>query len=249
MKSENEENTVNSEKQDEQSEDDKTDSENEDGEMKVIDFFKKSGYIVETLQNQTCIKPGRSDKHKIYLTKFCSKSRGVAILVNKQHKCLKAFCEGGDYAWVYVEIDNQKFTFVSAYYHSKEKSNLMLRILCSFLTHGSEAFQWPVIGGDFNTTLNYKLDKGSAKDSTEHKTHRKNILEIMEIMKLKDVWREKHPNEKVYTFSCKKPMSRLDYVLMLQKHMPCVQNCDIWQDKDKVQNLSDHYPVKLTLTI
>ncbi|XDV33463.1 hypothetical protein PO909_003868 [Leuciscus waleckii] len=170
---------------------------------------------------------------------------------NENEKKLGTKLEGekesasGDYAWVCVEIDNQKYTFVSVYYHSKESSNLMLRIVCSFLTQGSAFFHMPVIGGDFNTTLDYILDKDSTKDSAVHKTRRKSILEIMKILDLQDVWREKHPHEKVYTYSCKTPMSRLDYVFMLEKDLPCVQNCDIWQDKE----LSDHYPVRLTLTM
>lgn len=225
-----------------------TDSENQD-EEKVSDFFKECGCIVETLQNSSYQDNQDSKEPTIYITNFSSKSRGVAILVNKQHKCLKKKYDGGDYAWVYVEIDKQKYTFVSVYYHSKEKSNVMLRILCSFLTHGSEVFQRPIIGGDFNTTLHYRLDKKSVKDSTVHKSRRKSILEIMKILRLEDVWRKKHPCEKLYTFSCKKPMSRLDYVFMLKKDLPHVQNCDIWQDEDIDPELSDHYPIKLTLTI
>ncbi len=62
------------------------------------------------------------------MTYFRSDSRGIAIIINKPHNCLRAFCEDGDYAWVHVEIDNLKYTFVSVYYHpdandSKRKSN------------------------------------------------------------------------------------------------------------------------------
>lgn len=232
---------------DSEDEENQTDSEYQD-EEKVNDFLKKCGYsTVEILQNPSLQDHQDSKEPTVYITNFSSKSRGVAILVNKEHKCLKTFCEGGDYAWVCVEIDNQKYTFVSVYYHSKE-SNIMLRILCSFLTQGSEFFQMPVIGGDFNTTLQ-RLDKKSIKDSALHKTRRKNILAIMKILDLQDVWREKQPHEKVYTYSCKNPMSRLDYVFMLEKDLHRVQNCDIWQDNAIVPELSDHYPVTLTLTI
>ncbi|XP_058625737.1 uncharacterized protein LOC131536700 isoform X2 [Onychostoma macrolepis] len=228
-----------------------SDSENQDEEAyttKVINLFRTKGYDVEQLQDRTCQDLGGSEK-KIYMTNFCSNSRGVAILVNKRHTCLKTFCEDGDYAWVYVEIGDQRYTFVSAYYHPKEKSNLMMRILCSFLTQGSKAFKRPVIGGDFNTTLNYRLDKASTKDSAEHKSRRKSIREIMKTVNLIDVWRSKNPDKKDYTYACKKPMSRLDYVFMLEKDLHCVENCDIWKDEDMVPELSDHYPMKLTLTI
>lgn len=228
------------------------DSDDQDEEVyttKVINLFKTNGYDVEQLQDRTCQDLGRSEMSKIYMTNFCSQSRGVAILVNKRHTCLKTFCEDGDYAWVYVEIGDQKYTFVSAYYHPKEKSNLMMRILCSFLTQGSKAFKRPVIGGDFNMTLHHRSDRASTKDSAVHKSRRKSIREIMKTVKLIDVWKKINPDKKDYTYSCKKPMSRLDYVFMLEKDLHCVQNCDIWKDEDMVPELSDHYPMKLTLTI
>lgn len=124
-----------------------------------------------------------------------------------------------------------------------------MRILCSFLTQGSEAFKRPIIGGDFNTTLHYRSDKANTKDSTAHNSRRKSIREIMKTVNLIDVWRKKNTDKKDYTYSCKKPISRLDYVFMLEKDLPCVKYCDIWKDEDIVPVLSDHHPMKLTLTI
>ncbi|KAK7153541.1 hypothetical protein R3I94_007046 [Phoxinus phoxinus] len=190
----------------------------------------------------------------MYMTYFSSSSKGVGILVNKPHTLLKAFSKGGDYAWVHVEIDRQKYTFVSVYYHRVYPHlicNLMLEIFYSFLTKGLDAFTCRlVIGGDFNTTLDPKLD--ATTGNSKHTARRKKLNEFLRIMKLSDVWREMHHEDRKYTHTytyknkdkeVKTTKSRLDYVFVSKDDVKYVKSCEILDDID----LSDHSPVSLTL--
>ncbi|KAA0710115.1 hypothetical protein E1301_Tti018905 [Triplophysa tibetana] len=158
-------------------------------ETHLVKREKKAEFDCEDiiLKDKTHSEHGFKKRPVLYKTHFHSRSRGVAILVNKQHNCLKAYSEGGDFAWVYIEIDGQKYTYVSVYYH-KDESGLMLRILHSFLIHEPKAWTESilVIGGDFNTTLDPKLDL--AKPNKAHRPRRKKINEFVGIVKLVDEW-------------------------------------------------------------
>ncbi|KAA0710120.1 hypothetical protein E1301_Tti023043 [Triplophysa tibetana] len=178
----------------------------------------------------------------MYTGNLHSRSKGVAILVNKPHKCLKAYSEGGDFVWVYIEINGQKYTFVSVYYH-KDERDLMSRIHQSFLIHEPKAWKESnlVIGGDFNTRL-YPVDVN--RPNFKKSQRKEEVKEFMKVRELIDVWRQKKEAEKQFTYSCKEHISRLDYVFMLKRDCECFRNCVIpYEDKYKI---SDHYPVVLT---
>ncbi|KAA0710119.1 hypothetical protein E1301_Tti023044 [Triplophysa tibetana] len=208
-------------------------------------------YVIKDLTtHQTYQGPNKIQQRIMYTANLHSRSRGVAILVNKQHKCLKAYSEYGDFAWVYIEIDDQKYTFVSVYYHRDER-DLMSRIHQSFLTHEP---QWTksklVIGGDFNTTLVPSVDLEKRKENQEHTPRRvkmdKFIRDVkLEGVKLIDVWRRKNGPKKQFTYSCKRHISRLDYVFMLERDYQYVQTCEIPNEVE--YTMSDHYPVVLTM--
>ncbi|XP_056597812.1 uncharacterized protein LOC130415858 [Triplophysa dalaica] len=191
------------------------------------------------LEDKTHSEPGVKQGPVLYQTHSDSQSRGVAILVNKSHNCLKAYSEGGDFAWVYIDIDKKKYTFVSVYYH-KDESGLMLRIHQSVLIHEPKAWTESilVIGGDFNTTLDPELDL--AKPNLTHVTRRNEINEFIQDVKLVDVWREKNGGKKIqYTYSCKDPISRLDYVFMLKRDYEYVVNCVIPGEKKQQEEKTD----------
>ncbi|RXN37732.1 hypothetical protein ROHU_001776 [Labeo rohita] len=91
----------------------------EDDKRKITDAFGGE-YDIETLKDGEFKEQLNRERKTMYLTFFSSSSRGVAVLINKPHTCLEAFCEGGIYAWVHAEIGSQKYTFVSVYYHSDD---------------------------------------------------------------------------------------------------------------------------------
>lgn len=227
--------------EDDNVEDEGEDESNED--MSLIDNAFQSKYDVVTLPDQRKSEEqliGQINPPTMYVTYYSSSRRGVAILINKPHRYLKGFCWGGDYAWVYVEIDGQKYTFMSVYYHPTEKADLMDN-MSTLLTTESEAFRrMLVIGGDFNTTLHPTKD--AKNENPVHRERRERLRQLMNRVNLSDVWREWHSEQK-FTYSCNEPVSRIDYVFMLKEDLVYVQRCEI----DYTINLSDHFPVTLTL--
>ncbi len=224
--------------------------ENDDDDWETITpKLADKGYACENLEDLEFNEDEeqRTRQKTMYMTYFSSNRKGVAILINKPHILLSADCEGGDYAWVHVEIDNQRYTFVSVYccgHDTRLNSDLMFKIV-SFLTDGSHAFKSRlVIGGDFNTTLNPVLD--ATKEIEGHAAWRARLKSFMSIAKLSDVWRRKHSLQREYTrHHYNRTKSRLDYIFMLENDVNCVRHCNIRKDIA----LSDHFPVSLTLNI
>lgn len=70
-------------------------------------------YLMEKLEDEKFKGQLNDQRRAMYLTRFSSNSRGVSILIDKPHSCLKSYSDGGDYAWVHVEISSQKYTFLS----------------------------------------------------------------------------------------------------------------------------------------
>ena len=84
-----------------------------------------------------------------------------------------------------------------------------------------------IIGGDFNLVLDNQKDKlGGINQKRKSLTI---LKEIIEDINLADVWREKNPDKKKYTWSQKSPKirCRLDYFLIQQKHLDRVTSCKI----------------------
>ncbi len=217
---------------------------------KITMELSDKGYACENLEDLEFNEDEEQKKipKTMYMTYFSSNNKGVAILINKPHILLSADCEGGDYAWVHVEIDKQKYTFVSVYCcgrDSKLNLNLMFKIFCSFLTDESDAFKSRlVIGGDFNTTLDPALDAN--KEMKGHAARRERLNDFMSIAKLSDVWRKENSSQREYTYHhYNGTKSRLDYVFMLENDVNCVRHCKI---RNEIA-LSDHFPVSLTLNI
>ncbi len=217
-----------------------------DADWNYITDKLKNKYAFERLEDQTYSK--RTDNHQktMYMTYFRSDSRGVAIIINKPHNCLRAFCEDGDYAWVHVEIDNLKYTFVSVYYHpdaNDSRSNLMEKIFTSLNSLNFNV----LIGGDFNTTLHPQLDAN--KEIPKHAARRNILNKFMRRMNLSDVWRKKHGQESKFTYIHRQvnppTMSRLDYIFMLKNDIDYVESCEILENI----RLSDHFPVSLTVNM
>ena len=86
-----------------------------------------------------------------------------------------------------------------------------------------------ILGGDFNTVINYKLDKLNGRSDTNKKCNEK-IKEIIENNDLCDKWRLKNPHKKVYTWhsNTRPPIfCRLDYFLISQDIVNCLADCNI----------------------
>lgn len=103
-----------------------------------------------------------------------------------------------------------------------------------------------IIGGDFNSVLDITKDKKNGRQDT-HKLCRQKITSIMEQFDLMDIWRNKHPDQKQYTWhSSNKPpiFSRLDYFLISNNLLNVVVSCE-----HKISFKSDHSIVLLQIDV
>ena len=100
-----------------------------------------------------------------------------------------------------------------------------------------------IIGGDFNCALTHRDKLGGAA------VERKNnviceITQLCDLLKLQDVWRYQHPDQRQFTWRDKalKVQCRLDYWLVAKELSHIMLNTEI-----KQSSLSDHSAIILTL--
>ena len=97
------------------------------------------------------------------------------------------------------------------------------------------------IGGDFNCSLTH-LDKVGGKPVENKKCVIDKISNLINLYSMHDVWREKNPNERQFTWRDKafKVQCRLDYLLVSQNLVNLAKECHIIHAPG-----SDHCAVKL----
>jgi len=99
-----------------------------------------------------------------------------------------------------------------------------------------------IIGGDFNCVARQDLDRNTCATtdtSLKHDEGESELINLQNALSLEDVWRRRHPNQKMYTFSRGNSKSRIDLLLCSKaidgdidaaKIMPC-----IFSDHDAVE--------------
>ena len=76
-----------------------------------------------------------------------------------------------------------------------------------------------IMVGDFNTVLNTSMDRKGNHTTNYHPQAVKEIMNVMDILELVDIWRLKFPDLVRYIWRRLNQVSRLDYFLM-----PFIQN-------------------------
>ena len=162
-------------------------------------------------------------KGDIYYSHGTNQSKGVAILlpnkINDRIKCLNIEKDrDGRLLILDCEIDNNPLLLINVYAPTKDMGNQQLlfseNLKSKLEKHGDKNV---IIGGDFNTYLNPKVDKKGGTDEKISK-YAVNILSIMEEYNLIDIYRARHPEERKFTRreNSKSGLihSRLDYFLI-----------------------------------
>ena len=180
-----------------------------------------------------------------------SQSRGVAILIppnlGVEVTILKETKDiDGRFLTVDCVIENFNLTLINVYAPTKDNLENQLAFLVELNnileTNVSKQL---VIGGDFNTQLNVKLDKKGGKIETQSR-YSKNLEASMGEYKLVDIWRLQNPYELKFTRRERTRgglvQSRLDFWLISESLTYLVKNCQI-----KPGNKSDHSLIKFTL--
>lgn len=196
---------------------------------------------------------------KSFFTVFDSKSKGVAILIKDSLTDFEYICHDEDYTGGYIvlfcRLYGQLFTLVNVYNHKDDHT--ILERLGHYLKNTATGTL--VVGGDFNTVLDPKMDRSSTSDNRQHKAFRGYLSEFTSSLKLVDIWRNQNPNSKGFTFSKKTKTSesgepqytksRLDMFFMpeFKRTHNITHSCRI-HDICKVEGkktVSDHKPVIL----
>ncbi|MCG7875526.1 MAG: reverse transcriptase domain-containing protein [Candidatus Thiodiazotropha endolucinida] len=124
-------------------------------------------------------------------------------------------------------LNDKELTFINVYGPNDDDSMFFEHLENYLIENDDKTF---TIGGDFNTVLDENLDKKNGRINT-HRLCRKKIQNIISKFDLIDIWREKHPELKQYTWhSSQKPpvFSRLDYFLIsenLRNSTTSIKHC------------------------
>ena len=190
-------------------------------------------------------------KGEMYFSHGTCGSRGVAILIPKNLSVdVKQIItdENGRYIILDVTIDDNSFILVNIYAPTKDKLVEQKMFLSKIKTHLSNFIDCNIIiGGDFNTCLNPKLDKkGGITENTSE--YGKEILELNEELNLIDIWRIVNPNSKRYTWrgitKVGQVHSRLDFWLTSMHMIYDLKTTDI-----KPSIKSDHSIISLSFEL
>ena len=171
-----------------------------------------------------CIQESHSTVEKEYLWKaewggqaywshFSSQARGVAILISKNSEIVvkNSFTDlEGRVVGIEFSYKDKLFCLINVYAPNLDDPEFWIKSLALFEKSDGKR----IIVGDFNTALNTTVDRSDPKTKNNEKSS--NIINTyMQETYLNDVWRERNPDLRQYTYTKKKPYlgSRLDYIL------------------------------------
>jgi len=220
----------------------------------IFDWLHKQQYDVVFLQETHCIKTveKRWSTEWGNMAYFCngtSASAGVAILFSKhlnvQIQNVLSDNEGRILILDTI-IDGNSFKFINVYAPTrdhKDEQNIFITELKKLLIDINP--DNVVMGGDFNTILNPKLDKKGGIDQPRKNTYTSEILGMADTFNLVDVWRIHNPETLRFTWRQRKPLiqCRLDFWL-ISDHL-----CNVVRDTKIMPAIrTDHSLIYLELS-
>ena len=100
-----------------------------------------------------------------------------------------------------------------------------------------------LMGGDYNLYLSQELDKLDSMSNThDNENYRQELLQLLEIHNMADVFRVLNPHARRYTWHSRGLASRLDYWFISEELLNVIQNVDI-----KPGIFSDHSMILLDI--
>ena len=179
-----------------------------------------------------------------FFSGISSNSAGVCILINPTITPTIIQYEDivpGRLQAMEINIENKNVTILNIY-GPNEDNVILFDKLSSYLSlNNHQSF---IIGGDFNTVLDYKIDKKNGREITHKKCNNK-LNSILDLHNLVDVWRILNPTKLKYTWhsNTKPPIfCRLDYFIVSDDLLNKCIKCKI-----KPGYKSDHSIVILTI--
>lgn len=198
-------------------------------------------YFQEThLLSDEVIKIKRRWPGQVISASYLSHIRGVMILIHKSvpFKVDNVIRDiGGRYLIVQGTLINEKINMIKIYAPNDDNPKFFENLFLLISSLPGKI----LIAGDFNCTLDPKLDRSTGVDSS-HIQSRKKLLQYIKDLNLCDPWRRLNPGK--LEFSCYSPRfnsySRIDYFLISNSMFSSVTKCNY-----NSILLSDHSPASL----
>lgn len=215
---------------------------------KILSFLKKEGAHIALLQ-ETHLSANEHSKLKrdwvgqVFSSSFTSKSRGVAILINKHLPLSDVQTisdKSGRYVMLKGHLHGQLVSLLNIYFPPVQSIDFISQVMSLFADWICDN---SVIAGDFNCYFSSVMDKSP---SVQHPMPRRAraVSDTCSELDLVDTWRVLHPNDRAFTFysGVHKTCSRIDFVLTPKAALNNVKSCTIG---DII--ISDHAPIYITL--
>jgi exonuclease III len=206
--------------------------------QEVFHWLKSKKYKIILLQ-ETHLTADNIDKWKtewqgdIFVSSPNSNSQGVAILISPDNSNeiniinYKEVSKGRLIA-LELKLNEEEFTIINIYGPNNDDVSIFTVLENYLYANCEKKF---IIGGDFNTILDLKMDKQNGRSDT-HRKCREKIQCIIRNFALIDIWRFLNPKKQQYTWSSnnKPPIfSRLDFFLVTDTLCNVIKNCHIKQ--------------------
>ena len=187
----------------------------------IFNHFKSKADIiclqeVHSLQENNSLWSNEFGSQQCYWANYRSNSRGTAILITKKCSVIVNKVQidtNGRYVIMQYTDGNELFVLVNLYALNEDDPTFCLELFKKLENlDGKQIFV-----GDFNLVLD------PSKDCTVGNIRKNNsqsvevILKYMEETMLCDIWRARHPEARVFTWSRKKPQflgSRIDLMIL-----------------------------------
>jgi len=160
---------------------------------------------------------------EIFYSHGISNKRGVAILIKSQTclevKALK--CHDGRSLLLDTMVGGKNVLMVNIYGPNNDDVVFFQTVMADIID--MECLN-VIIGGDFNLVLNIDVDKKGGIGRTHTKCN-EYLINMMENLQLKDIWRIQHPNINQYTWRRRNPspiQCRLDMFLVTESLQGCI---------------------------
>ena len=198
-------------------------------------------FIQEThLLGEDLLKVRRRWPGQVLASCFSSHSRGVMVLIHKSvpFQVNNVVVDtAGRYLVVQGTLLREDINLVNIYAPNDDNPSFFENLFLLIASLSGKV----LMAGDFNCTLDPRLDRSSGL-VTSHSQSRKKIQQFIKDLNLCDPWRTQNPNQREYSCysSSFKTYSRIDYFLISTSLLPSVASCVY----DSIV-LSDHAPTSL----
>ena len=193
---------------------------------RIKQYHPKIVFLQET--HLLSCETGRLSKRwpgQVVTCSFSSHARGIAVLIHKSVplRIQKTVLDpAGRFIIIQASLINRDLILVNLYGPNNDDPNFYNNVFLLISSLQGAI----IIGGDFNCTLDPKLDRSSGIDLT-HARSRKTIHQFMQELNLIDIWRVGNPTKKEYSChsATHNTYSRIDYFLMSKSLAPNVSGC------------------------